>query len=481
MKFFDRIKTSGKILFSGYDATRTTRSRRARRPTTIRREELELGSGDRQKIVAQLIDYRRNHPLVKAICRLREQDVVGAGIIPKAETGDDDLDDQLESLWRRYTDAPEISGLSMRELQSLLASSTLTQGDSGLLLLEGGQCQFIEGDQIGSEGDNWLSRNDDPNLVEGVRLDDFGRPLKFQIGTRRNGKLENVREVLARDFVFHRKRFRGAQTRGIPELASVLDTLQDVKEYDDTEMLAAKIAATMSAVVKRENSMEFELAAREVEEERLEYLEAGKVIYLEPNEDISVVSSNGRPNTDAIEWITYKLRVVGSALGIPVEFLLQTIGETSFSASQGMVLLYQATVENEQRALFPALSRLWRWKVANWIREGEVDVPTRVNPYAVSWQPPTFRWVNRAAQVQADQLYLQMGAISLEDVCGTFGKDSLTVMRRKAREIAKAKEIAEENGLDSWRDIFNPVATFGSAAIELEQPETEETNNEKDR
>lgn len=474
MNFLDRIKTSGKILFSGYDATKTTRARRARRPTTIRREELELGSGDRQKIIAQLLDYRRNHPLVKSICRLREQDIVGAGIIPKAETGDDKLDDKLEELWKKYCVKPEISGLTMRELQSLLASSTLTQGDAGLLLLDGGQCQFIEGDQIGAEGESWLNKNDDPNIVEGVHLDKYGRPTKFSIGTRRNGRLENVRLVKARDFIFHRKRFRGAQTRGIPELATVIDTLQDIKEYDDTEMLAAKIAATMSAVVKRENSMEFELAAREVEEERLEYLEAGKVFYLEPNEDISVVSSNGRPNTDAIEFMTYKLRIVGAALGIPVEFLLQTIGETSFSASQGMVLLYQATVENEQRALFPALSRLWRWKVANWIKGGLVDVPTQVDPFAVSWQPPSFRWINRAAQVQADQLYLQLGAISLEDICATFGKDSLTVMRRKAREIAKAKEIAAEHGIDSWRDIFNPVTTYGSAAIELEQPEPEE-------
>lgn len=266
---------------------------------------------------------------------------------------------------------------------------------------------------------------------------------------------------------------RPSQVRGVPELATVCDDLQDVNEYDELEMVAAKVSATMAVAVKRENALDFELAARadDSESQRLQNLQVGSYQYLEPGEDVQVISSN-RPNANAIPYLTYRLRKIGATLGIPVEFLLLTIGETSFSASQGMVLLYQQTVENEQKNLFPVLNRLWRWKVGRWL--SGLDLPEgyefpsdvrrgianrEIDPFRVLWQPPGFRWINRAAQVQADSMYMQMGAISLDDLTATFGHDVESVLTRKAKNIALAKRIAEENGLNDWRELMNQDRT----------------------
>ena len=131
-----------------------------------------------------------------------------------------------------------------------------------------------------------------------------------------------------------------------------------------------------------------------------------------------------------------------------------------------MILLYQQTVEAEQRDLFPILSRLWRWKVANWIADGEFDYdPERQDPFNVRWQPPSFRWVNRAAQVKADAAYLNMGAQSLDDIAATFGTDAQTVLERKAKNIKTAKRLAEEYGISEWRDLFNPIQTTAQANL----------------
>ena len=208
--------------------------------------------------------------------------------------------------------------------------------------------------------------------------------------------------------------------------------------------------------------MDFELAARadDDEDNRLETFEPGSFQYLEPGEDVSVIGTGGRPNVDAIDYCIYRLRKIGAALGIPVEFLLMTIGKVSFSAAQGMILLYQQTIESEQRDLMPTLSRLWRWKVANWIADGEITYDENFeDPFDVRWQPPSFRWVNRAAQVKADQAYLNMGAISLDDVTATFGADAETVLERKAKNITTAKRLAEEYDIADWRDLMNPIST----------------------
>ena len=472
--FWNRAKAATKILFqSGYDAAKNTR-RRGRRPQrALEAEHDALNPSDRQKVIASLMDFRRNNPIVTSICRLRETDVVGPGLIPQAQSGNEDLDLRLEELWNSWSRSPEVSGtMSMRQLQRQLASMTLIFGDGGLLLTNSGQVQLIEGDRIGSEGEgNWILRRstseeseDRPSrrMIDGVEVNKQNKPIAFDIGTREDGTLRDVRRVLAKNFIFHKKQIRPTQVRGVPELAPVADSLQDVSEYQDIEMLAAKCSASLSAIVKREGAIDFELAARanDDEDNRLETFEPGSFQYLEPGEDVSVIGANGRPNVDGIEYCTYRLRQIGSALGIPVEFLLMTIGDSSFSASQGMILLYQQTVESEQRDLFPLLNRLWNWKVRNWAAKDLIRWDgARENPFDVRWQPPSFRWVNRAAQVKADAQYLNMGAISLDDVSATFGTDAQTSLERKAKNIVTAKRLAEEYGLGDWRDLFNPIQT----------------------
>ena len=472
--FWNRAKAASRILFaSGYDAAKNTR-RRGRRPQrALEAEHNALDQSDRQKVIAALMDFRRNNPIVTSICRLRETDVVGPSLMPQAQSGNEDLDLRLEELWNSWSRSPEVSGtMSMRQLQRQLSSMTLIFGDGGLLLTNSGQVQLIEGDRIGSEGDgNWILRRSTSEqsegkasrrMIDGVEVNKQNKPIAFDIGTREDGVLKDVRRVLAKNFIFHKKQIRPTQVRGVPELAPVADSLQDVSEYQDIEMLAAKCSASLSAIVKREGAMDFELAARanDDEDNRLETFEPGSFQYLEAGEDVSVIGTNGRPNVDAIEYCTYRLRKIGSALGIPVEFLLMTIGDSSFSASQGMILLYQQTVESEQRDLFPLLNRLWNWKVRNWAAKDLIRWDAdRENPFDVRWQPPSFRWVNRAAQVKADSQYLNMGAISLDDVSATFGTDAQTSLERKAKNIVTAKRLAEEYGLGDWRDLFNPIQT----------------------
>tara|TARA_R110000824_G_scaffold180061_1_gene360442 strand:+ start:3586 stop:5100 length:1515 start_codon:yes stop_codon:yes gene_type:complete len=481
--FFRRLSKASSFLFNwnGYKAAEWSRLRGRARNLSVRPEESELDSGDRNRVVAKLLDYRRNNPLVRSLCRLRETDVIGNGIFPRAKSGDDKLDAVLEEKWKEYSEAPEITQtLSMREVQQQLASLTMIFGDGGLFLHRSGRVQLVEGDRIGEENSALsIFRNpsdrengDRPRrnrTIEGIEINAEGRPMAYHIGNRNDdGGLEDVRRVIGRNFIFHRKLMRPNQLRGIPELASVCDDLQDIEEYDEIEIVAAKVAASLAAVVKRDGAVDFELAATAAgddQEARLETIEPGRFHYLEPDEDVSVIGSGGRPNSDAIHYLVYRLRKIGASVGIPYEFLLMTIGETSFSASQGMVLLYQATVEANQRDLYPALSRWWRWRVGKWMRDGEIEVPNGTNPFRVEWQPPSFRWINRAAQVKADAAYLSMGALSLDDITATFGAQAGETMERKAKNISLARRIAEEHGLDDWRDIFNPLTTYANVNL----------------
>ena len=58
-----------------------------------------------------------------------------------------------------------------------------------------------------------------------------------------------------------------------------------------------------------------------------------------------------------------------------------------------------------------------------------------------------------------------MGAMSLDDVAATFGTDAQTVLERKAKNIVTAKRLAEEYGVEEWRDLFNPIPTTAQANL----------------
>lgn len=468
MSFGERIKGAALFLF-GYDAVKNTRSRRNRGQMPVRSEETELNQVDRQRLISTLLNFKRNNPIVKAISRLRKTDVIGSGIKPQPFTDDGGFNDSISDWWEQWSENPEVTKtMDMVALQKEIADAPLFQGDIGVLKTRGGLLQLIEGTRIGNQNDTGSISDANPNK-NGVTVSKLGKPVHYHIGDRINGSLRNVRRIPARDMVLYYKRMRASQWRGVPELAPVVNCLQDVDEYEQIEMLSAKVSASLSAVVKKEGAAQFEIANRLPEDEqdtegRLQHFEPGTFHYLEEGEDIETISANGRPNVDGIEWCTYKIRQVGAAVGIPVEMILSTIGESSFSASQGLILQYQTAIEEEQRGIAAVMNEIYKWRVRKWIADGDIVPPVSMaNPFKVRWQTPAFRWINRAQQVQADARYLQMGALSLDDISSQFGDTAESSMRRKAQNIVLAKRLADEYGLDNFQQLFNQYNVNASA------------------
>ena len=452
--------------FQGYDAVSNTRYRATRGNTPIRSEEVELNQYDRDRLISTCLEFRRNNPVVASLSRLRKADIVGRGVIPQPATGDDETDSSILEAWTKFAESPEATGtMDMREMQQQMIDSLLFYGDCGLIVGKD-QVQFIDGSRIGNPGGS-VTSNEESSFQNGVEIDRIGKPVSYSVGNRVSGTLRDIQLIPARDFIPFLRRVRPTQYRGVPELAPVINTLQDCDEYDRVEMMAAKVSASLAVAVKRENSYEFELQNRMDGGEQdalgnLEEFQPGRFHYLEPGEDISVIGANGRPNVDGIQWVSYLLRKVGSAVGIPLEFLLMEIGGSSFSASQGVVLQYQQTVESYQSDLIRVMSRLYRRWLSQQIAAGNINVSAAANPFGVRWQRPAFRWINRAAQVKADMEYFRAGAMSLDDITAPFGYTAEEVLLRKAQNIKKAQQIAAESGLD-WHELINPFPTSMSA------------------
>lgn len=470
--FFKRAKMAAgaaKNILFGYQAIESSRYRNTRANVGIlQSEEAELTAYDRIKLISFLLDFKRNDPIVSSISRMKRTDVVGCGLSAQPITSDRDYNDTVSKLWDDWCVDPEVTGrFDMVGVQRELIDGLMFFGDTGVLLSENGQLQLVEGSRIGPEGVKGYFT--DAGINCGVNVDSLGKPVSYSVGTVVNGMVANARIIPAESFLLFYNSTRPSQLRGIPALAACANTIQDVAEYDMFEMLSAKTSATLSAVVTRQNSVQYELARRNANQDevgRLETFEPGSFHYMEPGESVNTISSSGRPNVNGIEWQKYQIRKVGAAVGIPYEFLLSDIGGASFSASQGVVLLYSNTIDHEQRLLARLMSKIYNWKIRGWVASGRLKIPSTVpDPYKVRWQTPKLRWINRESQVAADMRYLQMGAMSLDDVTTQFGDTAEAVMRRKAQNIVMAKKIAEENGIDNYRSLFSQMETFANVNL----------------
>jgi hypothetical protein len=107
---------------------------------------------------------------------------------------------------------------------------------------------------------------------------------------------------------------------------TAINDATDIYDIVNFEKLAAKVASSQSAVVKRSNNNASDLSALTTEENfdnqqiKLESMESGKVSYLEPGEDIIFPDGPSRPSGAFAEFHKILLRNICMGLGIPYSF-----------------------------------------------------------------------------------------------------------------------------------------------------------------
>ena len=135
---------------------------------------------------------------------------------------------------------------------------------------------------------------------------------------------------------------RPGQRRGIPIIAPVIELALTLDRYIKAEAIAAQIQAMFTLIITSENpaGMMGEMSAMEGEEgERLTEdndaliaLGPGIVQYAKPGEKVEPVNPS-RPTTSFEPFINILLKMIGPAVGVPYELMLQCY-QASFSASQ---------------------------------------------------------------------------------------------------------------------------------------------------
>lgn len=310
-------------------------------------------------------DLVRNNPIATGANNIKVGNVVGTGlklqsIIDAEYLG---LDQEAASefqknaerefkLWAESPDCDITRTLNFYGLQDLAFRSTLENGDTFAMLPykeRAGRAyslavQMIESDRVCNE----KSKADSKKLAGGIERDDSGAPVRYHIMRTHPGallrgagewdKVDAFGSQTGRRNILHLyRKVRIGQTRGVPDLAPVIEALKQLGDYTEAELTAAIISGLYTVFVHTEGDFGLD----EIAEFRNKYgastygelkMGPGSVIDLGPNEKIDTANP-GRPNQAFDPFVQAILRQVGAALEIPFELLIMQFN-SSYSASK---------------------------------------------------------------------------------------------------------------------------------------------------
>lgn len=315
-----------RAVIQAYEAVKTTRTHKARRENRTADQLSQYGAVSLRE-QARYLD--NNHDLVIGVFDKLEERVVGKnGIIvephPVLRNGAiaRDLAAEIRTRWSEWSVSPEVTGQFTRPmLERLMLRTWLRDGEVFAQMVSGRINSLTPSAGVhfwleALEPDFIPMTSDESNrLNQGVFVDDWGRPEKYLVYKSRpvSGRQMETKEVDAERMLHLKFVRRLHQMRGTSLLSGVLIRLSALKEYEDSELTAARIAAALGMYIRKGDGQSYEADGNGSKDKERELTIQPGIIYddLKPGEEIGMVKSD-RPNPNLETFRNGQLRAVAA-------------------------------------------------------------------------------------------------------------------------------------------------------------------------
>lgn len=456
-----------------YEGGRSTKRRKKSRDNSAG-EKLVIR--DAATVRATVRNLERNYDLVDGALTTLTRNIIGPSGIsieptPRVGTpGDtyDDIDDdfarQLLSLWREWSVLPEVTRtLNWVQAQELACRSWLRDGEVFAQVVEGSgafirhatrvplSLELLEADVVPLDYER-----DAPTICAGIERNEWGQPLAYWCHKKHPGNGyafvdggSDLKRVPAERMLHVSVRRRLSGLRGISLFAPAIDRLLDIKDYEESERIAARIAARMAWYIKRDKDMEgwtppVDDAGQPVERDFL--LEAGAVFTdTAPGEEIAGINMN-RPNTALEQFRTAMMRAVSRCLGLSYSSLAGDYDGTYSAQRQELVEAYDGYRMMTATFVARFVQPVWERFVALAIASGQIKVPSHINLATVAqaaFRGPKMPWIDPQREANGIQGLFDAGVESRTAVIAERGGR----VQDKFEEISRERRLAEELGI----------------------------------
>jgi lambda family phage portal protein len=465
-------------LVAWYSPVRALRRQQARRllayyeagrPDTLRKQRRETGTGNDAVLRAgasirqQARHMEQNYDLALGVLNTLVANVVGPGgigIEPQPRKADgtihDDLSREILDLFKDWARSPEVTRQhDWPSAQRMLCRAWMRDGEVFSQLLLGAvpllshntrvplSLEMLEADFVPLD-----MQSSRPLIEQGVELNGWGAPVAYHVYKQNPLSasslvaLGQTKRIDARNMLHlaHRNRIR--QLRGVSIFASVMHRFDDLKDYEESERIAAKIAASMAAFIRKGSPDQYEEAADG--SPRQLAMRPGMIFDdLKPGEEIGTIDTS-RPNPNLEAYRSSQLKAIAAGCGPTYSAIARTYDGTYSAQRQELVEGWNIYGVLASEFIGRIVRPVYEAFIAMAVAGGELKLPAGVRPDTLTdaeYLAPQMPWIDPVKEVTGWGMLEDRAYASGPEIVRRRGGNPLDVIEQQARWL-RAKEAA---------------------------------------
>lgn len=465
-------------VMSYYEAAKPARTRKFRRDTAGPNLQTAQGA---VAIRTQARHLVQNHDIARGILHTLVNNIVGPkgiGIEPQPRRADGTIHEEYAKLlleaWRDWQRHPEVTQRHhWGRVQRLVCATWIRDGEGFAQALIGPVPMLDHGTRIPFSLELF-----EPDMVpyalndmargirQGIELNNWGRARAYWVHKYHptDGHVlassQDLKRIPAERVLHIANIERIGQLRGVSEFASVITRLEDIKDYEESERVAAKIAAMLTAYVKRGNPDQLEPESLPRDEQgniipREIGLEPGTIIdTLQVGEEIGIIDSK-RPNPNVVTFRQGQLKALAAGVRASYSSISRDYDGTYSAQRQEMVeqWIHYATLADEFTGCF--VQPVWETFVRAAHLSGVVPMPKDIKAGTEDdalFLGQSMPWIDPVKEANAWKTLVRAGFASEVEVMRKRGVNPADVLEQVARWRAAAKEKGLVFESDAGRD-----------------------------
>ncbi len=473
-------RVSARSVLAQYEAATPSRKRKFSKAGKSSNDLVQHGAVAMKNQARAL---ERDHDIARGVIRVMVNNIIGPngiGVEPQPRRKDGTIHEEyaksLRYWYRKWCLAPEVSHrFHWSKCCRMMCQAWVRDGEVFAqkvmgpvnFLTHGTRIPFslemFESDLVPMDYDD-----ESKNIRQGIQRNTWGQPTYAYVYKGMPGESNySVRssdlKAIEWDRIIHLASInRIGQLRGVTEFASIITRLEDIKDYEESERVAAKIAAALTAYVKKGSPELYEQAPGTTvgpdgnAEPREISFEAGMIIdSLGIGEEIGLIDSN-RPNPNLITFRQGQLRAVAAGFGASYSSISRDYNGTYSAQRQELVEQWINYAILTDDFIGEVQQPVWSTFVDIAHRSGVVPMPADVDPDTADdalYVGQSMPWIDPLKEAMAWHALVRDGFASEVEVMRKRGVNPRDVLE----QIDAHRKAAKEKGLIFSSDMANDL------------------------
>lgn len=490
----DRLRARSTIM--AFEAAQMTRTHQAKKQSASADRSLQRSA---RSLREQCRKLDEDHDIVTGLFdRLEERVVGGMGIsvepFPLSYAGEVHLEfaAQIKACWAEWSLRPETSGeLSRPQMERQVCRTWLRDGEALAQKLKGRvpsyehlgvvpfALELLEPDYL-----PWEYNDEAKGIVQGIERNQWRRVRAYHLVKHHPGHAGGyqlataTKRVPAEQMIHIAHRKRIGQNRGQPLLHAVLIRLADIKDYEESERVAARISAALAMYIKKGTPEDYAVTSSvngKSIDARTIPIGPGMVFDgLLPGEDVGMIESN-RPNPFLEGFRNGQLKAVAAGTRGTYSSVARSYDGT-YSAQRQELVEGQAGYDLLQHEFIDYWSRpVYREWLHMAVASGVIQVPADVDPdtvFGAIYQGPVMPWINPIHEANAWKILVEAGFADESEVARARQRNPRELKFSRASEI----KTNREQGLVFSSDFYHE--TYGKTQSDEQQNKAKPADDE---